>query len=86
MEEKNFIPEIYLDWSYNEDERNSYKFEVKRSEHSFSLGDRVRLCVVGRPDCCLGTIEGIEEDGIIIQTDNSIDISESYSMELIKRK
>ena len=85
METKNYIPEIYLDWSFNEDERKLYRFEVKRSEHSFSLGDRVELCVVGRPDCYLGTIEGLEEDGIIIQTDDSIDLSESYSIKLVKR-
>ena len=80
METKNYIPKIYLDWAFNEDEKNNYKFEIKRSEHCFTLHDRVVLCVFGRPDCCLGTILKIENNGIIIHTDDSIDISESYSI------
>jgi hypothetical protein len=78
------IPKTYLDWSFDEDERHNYKFVVKSSEHKLLPSARVRISVIGRPMHQFGTVLRVEEDGVVIHTDEWLDISEEYSLALIK--
>ena len=78
------IPKTYLDWSFDDDEQRNYKFVVKSSEHKLLPSTRVRISVIGRPMHQCGTVLRVEDDGIIIHTDEWLDISEEYAIELIK--
>ncbi len=78
------IPKTYLDWSFDEDERHNYKFVVKSSEHKLLPSARVRISVIGRPMHQCGTVLRVEDDGVIIHADEWLDISEEYSLALIK--
>ena len=75
------IERTYVDWDFNQDERNNYKFGVNRSEHQFTPGTRVKLTVLDRPDSQYGTVIKVEDDALIIHTDEWLDISEEYSIE-----
>lgn len=75
--------EYFLDWAFDEDEHNNYKFLIECSIHSFKIGDRVKLTVGGRSQHYFGSVTHISSDGIIVHTDTSIDISEYYSIERI---
>ena len=77
-----FIPRTYLDWLYEENHQD-HKFVISHSEHHLFPGDRVMLCVYGRPAYQLGTVVQVNEESIIINTDRWLDISEEYSIELI---
>ena len=71
---------LYLDWTFNEDEFNRYKFSIKKSEHDFTPKDKVLLCVDGRPDYHEAALVKVLDDGIVVQTLSSLDISEAYSI------
>lgn len=71
---------LYLDWTFNEDEFNRYKFRIKKSEHDFTPKDKVLLCVDGRPDYHEATLVKVFDDGIVVQTLTSLDVSEAYSI------
>jgi len=77
------ISKAYLDWSFDEDEQHNYKFAVKRTEHELPPSARVELCRIGQPISQLGTVLRVEDDGIIIHTDKSLDITEEYSIKQI---
>ena len=77
------IPKTYTDWSFNEDEQQNYRFVVKRDVHGLHPSDRVRISRIGLPLSQYGTVLRVEDDGIIIHTDEGLDISEEYSIELI---
>ena len=81
-EEKPIIPRTYLDWSFDDDESQNYKFMVNRNEHQLQQGDRVKLTVFVRPDYQFGNIIKVEDDCIFIHTDEWLDISEEYSISL----
>ena len=75
------IKRTHLDWTYEQDELHNYKFVVNRSEHQFTSGERVKLTVFGRPDFQYGTVIQVENNALIIHTDEWLDISEEYSIE-----
>ena len=72
-----------LDWYFDEDEKKIYKFFVGRI-YDFVPGDKVALDVWGRPGTGLvaGTILSVQSDNIIVRTEDSLDISEEYSIAL----
>jgi len=76
--------EYFLDWSFDEDEYYRYKFLIPRNVQSFSPNDKIVLRKYGRSHV-EGSISAIVieclEDGIIVQAEKSVDISESYSIE-----
>ena len=82
MTGSSMIKQAYLDWSFNEDAQRNYKFAVKSTEHSLPPSARVQLTRIGQPISQLGTVLRVEDDGIIIHTDEWLDISEEYSIEL----
>ena len=84
MDSRERIKEAFLDWSYNEDVKQNYRFTLDKDLQCFQPGDRIRLCVCGRPHCQLGTVLSVGERGIIVHTDKRLDISESYSLERIE--
>ena len=79
------MEELYLDWGFDEDEKQNYKFEVERSSHNFKIGDRVKLTrgVSSQKILHYGSIIHISNDSITVHTDTPIDISEAYSIEIV---
>ena len=77
------MQEFFLDWTFDEDTQNNYKFLVEQSSHGFTIGDRVKLTVFGASKSLYGSIIHISKDGIVVHTDSPVDISESYSIESI---
>lgn len=86
MKKRVDFPCLYLDWGFDEDESYRYKFSIMKSDHDFTIADKVWLCVDGRPEYQYATIAEILYDGIIVQTFNSLDISEAYSIKKIMEK
>lgn len=78
------IQQAYLDWSFDEDEQHNYKFAVKSSKHDLQPTARVELSRIGQPISQLGTVLRVEDDGIVIHTDESLDITEYYSITQIE--
>jgi hypothetical protein len=86
MKKRDDFPCLYLDWGFDEDESYRYKFSIMKSDHDFTIADKVWLCVDGRPECQYATISKVLEDGIIVQCFGSLDISEAYSIKKIMEK
>ena len=78
-----FIPYAYVDWEKDDDENNNYMFELNGFEHDIHPDDRVMLGVLGRSQYQTGTVIQCKADELLIRTDWPLDISESYSIELI---
>ena len=77
------IEHAYLDWSFEQDKFHNYKFViVGDKEHSILPTNRVKLGVIGRPDYQYGTVLDLENGTLIIHTEEWLDISEEYSIEL----
>lgn len=70
----------YLDWSFDQDVQNIYRFTVKREAHAFKEGERVILTIDGNKASQFGEILKVEDDGIVVKTDEWLDISEVYSI------
>ena len=70
----------YLDWSFDHDAQNIYRFAVVRETHELKEGERVLLTVDGKYASQCGRILKVEDDGIVVKTDEWIDISEVYSI------
>ena len=84
--EGTFIPQTYLDWTYDNDDDYRYKFSAARADHHFYPSDKVVLKVCTWPlseGYRLATVIDCEDDGIIVQAYGCVDISEEYSIELI---
>ena len=84
MDSHERIKEAFLDWSFDEDVKQNYRFTLDKDLHCFQPGDRIRLCVCGRPHCQLGSVLSVDEHGIVVHTDERLDVSESYSLERIE--
>lgn len=80
---KIMIRQAYLDWSFDEDEHNNYRFVTKGIEHDLYPSARVELCRIGQPLRQRGIVLRVEDDGIVIHTDETLDITEYYSIALI---
>ena len=78
-----FIPYAYVDLEKDDDENNNYMFELNGFEHDIHPDDRVMLGVLGRSQYQTGTVIQCNADELLIRTDWPLDISESYSIELI---
>lgn len=78
-----YLPRVALDCGFDEDEFQRYKFGIEKSRHHFIHDDRVVLCVYGRPAYQLATIDVVLDDGIVLVTDDPLDILEEYSIELV---
>ena len=70
----------YLDWSFDQDEQNIYRFSVDRKTHGLEENDRVVLTVDGGDTSQSGEILRVEDNGILVHTDEGLDISEAYSI------
>ena len=79
-----FIPRTYVDYAYDEEKegQNNYKFVFDKEKYHFRQGDRVCLMVYGRPDYQFGNILVVEDDYLVVHTDEWLDISEEYSIRL----
>lgn len=75
----------YLDWSFDHDEQNIYRFSVDRSTHGLEENDRVVLTVDGGDTSQLGEILRVEDNGILVHTDEGLDISEAYSIKKVTK-
>lgn len=84
MSEK-IIHKTYCDWNYDEDEHHRYKLVFPRVMHSLQPLDKVKLKIVGQPDSTvtMATILECQDDGIIVQANGWVDISEEYSIESV---
>lgn len=82
--ESQFIPRASLDWTYDQDKQRNFKFKAGNTEHLFRQGDRVCLIVYGRQNYQFGNIIMVGEDYIIVHTEEWLDISEEYTIRLIK--
>ena len=80
MDSNTLIQCAYLDWSFDQDEQNIYRFYVDRKTHCLKEKDRVVLTVDGLNTTQFGEILQVEEDGLIVRTDDGLDISEAYSI------
>ena len=83
IEEGLYIPNAYVDCETNDDVHNNYAFRLDGFEHDLYPDDRVVLCVCGRRQYHVGTVRQCTADRLIIHTDWQLDITESYSIELI---
>ena len=83
IDEGLYIPNVYVDWSVDDDEHDNYMFELNGFEHDFHPNDRVMLGVYGRPQFQTGTVMQSTATSLLIHTDWPLDISESYSIEII---
>lgn len=80
MNTNKYIQRAYLDWSFDQDEQNTYRFSADRKTHGFVEKDHVVLTVEGWSASQHGKILQVEDDGIIVQTDEWLDTSEAYSI------
>ena len=78
-----YIPNAYIDWRTDDDKNRNYSFEIDMDEHDFHPDDRVMLGVYGRMQYQTGTVLQCSQNVLLIHTDWPLDISESYSIELI---
>lgn len=83
IDEGLYIPNAYMDWEMNDDEHNNYMFNLHGYEHNLHPNDRVMLGVYGRPHYQTGAVKQSSPTRLLIHTDWPLDISESYSIELI---
>ena len=79
-----YIPHIYTDWDYDEDEKHNYKFSIPRAAHKIAKGERVfiRPCVDLEEEIP-GTVIDCVDDGIIIHAEKWVDITDDYAIEVI---
>lgn len=84
MDTNKYIQLAYLDWGFDQDAQNIYRFFADRKTHSLKEKDRVVLTAEFRDVSQLGEVLKVEEDGLLIHTDEWLDISEAYSIEAIK--
>lgn len=84
MDTNKYIQLAFLDWEFNQDEQNIYRFFADRKTHCLKEKDRVVLTAEFRDVSQLGEVLKVEEDGLLIHTDEWLDISEAYSIEAIK--
>lgn len=85
MDTNKYIQLAYLDWGFDLDAQNIYRFFADRKTHGLEEKDRVVLTVEDRDDVSqLGEVLKVEEDGLLIHTDEWLDISEAYSIKAIK--
>lgn len=80
-----YIQCAYLDWSFDLDKKNIYRFSVDRKTHSLVEKDRVVLTVDGGNTSQLGEILLVEDNGLLIHTDGFLDISEAYSIKEVSK-
>ena len=74
---------LYVNMEPDDDEHDNYMFNVHGYEHDLYPNDRVMLGVHGRPQYQTGTVKQCSPTRLLIHTDWPLDISESYSIELI---
>ena len=79
------VNEVFLDWGFDEDAQHNYRFSLVHSAHLFEPGVHVRLRTVGRAETCYGTVLSVDGDGIVIHTDDGLDITESYSLGVLDK-
>ena len=78
-----YIQRAYLDWTFDQDKQNIYRFSVDRKTHDLEEDDRVVLTVDGGNASQLGEILRVEDDGLLVHTDEWLDISEAYSIKKV---
>ena len=83
IDEGLYIPNTYLNCEKDDDENNNYVFELNGYGHNIHPNDRVMLGVYGRPHYQTGTVLKCTTNSLLIHTDWALDISETYSIELI---
>ena len=78
-----YIPHVYLDWSFDEDEKLNYKFMIPKEAHKIPKGEKVliRPCVAPE-ERISGTVIDCVDDGLIIHADQWIDITDDYAIEI----
>ena len=74
----------YLDWPFDQDAQNIYRFAVVRDAHGFKVGERVILTIDGNKASQFGEILKVEDDGVVVKTDEWLDISEAYSIKVVE--
>ena len=74
----------YLDWSFDQDVQNIYRFPVVRETHELKEGERVLLTVDGKYASQRGRSLKVEDDGIVVKTDAGLDLSEAYSIKVVE--
>ncbi len=80
------LSKVGLDWNFDDDNNYRYKFDIERRKHSLEKGMWILPSVWGAP--CreqTGIITEVLPDGIIIQADGYVDISEEYSIMKIEK-
>lgn len=79
-----YIPHIYTDWYYDEDENHNYKFSIPKNAHKITKGENIfiRPCVAHEEQIS-GTVIDCVDDGIIIHAEKRVDITDDYSIEVI---
>ena len=80
-----YIPHVYIDWGYDEDEKRNYKFTIPKEAHKFVSGEKVVICTRVSPEEKIqGTVIACKDDGLVIHANESIDITDDYSIEVAK--
>ena len=80
-----YIPHVYIDWDYDEDEKHNYKFTIPKEAHKFVSGEKVVIYARVAPEEKIqGTVIDCHDDGLIIHANESIDITDDYSIEVTK--
>ena len=79
------IPHVYIDWDYNEDEKHNHKFTIPKEAHKFVSREKVVIHAHVAPEEKIqGIVIDCQDDGLVIHTDESIDIFDDYSIEVTK--
>lgn len=80
-----YIPHVYIDWGYDKDENQNYKFSIPKAAHKITKAEKVFIssCISPEEEIS-GTVIDCHDDGIIIHTDKWIDITGDYAVEAIK--
>ena len=80
-----YIPHVYIDWGYDEDEKRNYKFTIPKEAHKFVSGEKVVIYTRVSPEEKIqGTVIACKDDGLVIHANESIDITDDYSIEVAK--
>lgn len=80
-----YLPHVYIDWGYDEDEKRNYKFTIPKEAHKFVSGEKVVIYTRVAPEVKIqGTVIACKDDGLVIHANESIDITDVYSIEVTK--
>lgn len=83
MKEKcqTIYPRSYLEWGFDEDNLQNYKFVVDNASGLFVVGDEIILKVFSRPyEGMKDKVLDVDDNSMVVHTKGNLDIMEEYDI------